>query len=155
MRNAILFMNQNIVQGTLTLLLVASAMVTACSKTGSAATAVIRVAVGNQTNTNVDNLVITALTSLNSARHAEEMLSLAKQWGVPAVEADEKIHSAISVRKGKKPDLFVVEAPGLDHDIAVKIINNLCKYYCSLHPTVSLEGAPPAVINASVVQPAK
>ncbi|MGA2246715.1 MAG: hypothetical protein ABSH48_17120 [Verrucomicrobiota bacterium] len=141
---------------TLTFLFLAAIVLAACSKSvPGAAVAVIRVTVGNQPGTNADDLVTTAFTSFSFAQHADEALGLAKQWGLPAKEANEKIRAAISVRKGGKPELFVVEAAGLDHDAAVKIVNELCNYYGSTHPSISLNGGPAAAVHVSLVQAAK
>ena len=128
----------------------------ACSKSGpSAATAVIRVSVGSHPPSDAADVVTTAFTSFSLAQHAEEVLGLAKQWGVSAKEADEKIRAALSVRPGNKPDLFVVEASGLDHEAGVRIVNELCTYYGTLHPSVALNGGPAEAIHVTVVQPAK
>jgi hypothetical protein len=129
------------------------AVLAGCSKSGGPPASVIRVTVGNKAG--ADDLVTTALTSFGFAQHADEVLGLAKKWGVPAAEADERIRAAISVRKGKQPDLFVVAATGLDHDTAVQIVNELCTYYASHHQSVSIEGGPAAAVTVAVVEPAK
>lgn len=128
----------------------------ACSPSGpSPATAVIRVTTGKPAGATVDDLITTAFTSFSFAQHADQVLGLARQWGLPPKEAEEKIRAAISVQKGDKPDLYVVTAGGLNHDVAVKIVNELCHYYGTLHPSISLEGGPATAVQVSLVQPAK
>ena len=132
--------------------------VAACSKSGPGpAAAVISVSVGNPsgTGTGMGDLVTTSFTSFAFAQHADQALGLAKQWGLPVKDADQKIRAALSVRPGEKPDQFIIEAPGLEHDVAVKVVNELCTYYSSLHPSITLADGKSAVLHASVVTPAK
>jgi hypothetical protein len=132
------------------------AALAACSKSGPApVSAVISVTAGTKPVSGLDDLVTASFTSAGFARHADEALGLTKQWGIPAKDADEKIREAISVRPSGKPDQFIVEASGLDHDVAVKIVNELAAYYCSVRSTVPLEDGKSAVLHASVVTPAK
>ena len=126
----------------------------ACSKTGSA-TATIRVMVGNPPTPQIPESVKEIFTSYDLAQHANKTLGLTKLWGGSEMDANKKVMRSISVRTGGEPGLFLIEANDFDHELAVKIINDLCTNACSLDLLDSVNGGPEQKVQMSIMQAAK
>jgi hypothetical protein len=134
-----------------------------CSKTGPpTATAIIHVTVGSPstagTGTNANTIanddVKMVFESYDLAQHANETLGLAKLWGDSDKQVWEKLSGSISVRKGNGPGLFVIEVHGLDHELAVRVLNELCSDYCSKQTSISVNGGKDEAVHAAIVEAA-
>ena len=135
------------------LLLIAQIFV-ACSKSRPAAAAVIRVTVGNPPTPHTNTGIGEIFTSYAVMRHTSQTLGLAKLWDVSEAEADNRLRRAIKLVPGSEPGLLEFEAHGLDHEIAVKILEELCTYPGTLGIKVA-EGGAEQEVQISIVQPAK
>jgi len=72
------------------------------------------------------------LVSYPYIQDVDEKLGLSKLWGVSEDEVGTRLGKAITVEPGDKPGVFVITCDGINHDLAVKIVNELCVF-----PTVT------------------
>ena len=125
----------------------------ACSAQVSA-TAVIRITCDDLTKpitSEYSQINLMEMTSYDYAEQISKNLGLSKLWGLSDIETSTKLLKALKVKIGSSPDLVVIQISGLEHQTAVKIINELC----AVHTKHQLEVAPPtAKFNISIVQPA-
>jgi hypothetical protein len=123
------------------------------------ATAIIRVMEGNSpqasTNDNYINTGISIFSSYDLAEHAGESLGLSKLWGMSDVDAAGKIFKSLSVRVGNDPGTIVVALNGIEHPVAVKILNDICTNAAGKQFSESLNGGKDEPVHISIVQPAK
>jgi hypothetical protein len=129
------------------------------------ASAIVRVQVGNPSAANIAtnadatlaiyNIEEAVFRSYDCAQHANNTLRLANLWGVPEVQANTKIQASLSVQKGSAPGLFVVQIHGFDHDLSVKILNELCSFNCSKLTSASVNGGVDQEVHTSIVQAAR
>jgi len=82
------------------------------------------------------------------------MFGLAKLWGVSEDEANAKVMRLLSVKAGSAGGLFVVQIHGLDHDLSVKILRELCSFNCSKWTGYSANGGVYKAVHVSIVQAA-
>ncbi len=125
----------------------------ACS-TKVSATATIRIACDDPSKpitSEYSQINLMEMTSYDYAEQISKNLGLSKLWDLSDIEASTKLLKALKIQTGSSPDLGVIQIYGLEHQIAVKIINELC----AVHAKSQLEVAPPTPkFNISIVQPA-
>lgn len=134
---------------------------TGCSK-NEAATAIIRVTYGTQTNTDEAMFVGTETSVLTSDRflgHVNAALNLSDAWRLSDDGAVTKLRGAVTVQPGNGPGLLVIQVTGFDHQTEVNILNELFNYYTNncISETLSVPGKPPTTqaVHASIVRPAQ
>jgi hypothetical protein len=145
-------------QITFILLLALQVILAGCAKTGPATAAVtILISVGNPPKAIAEEngYIAAVFKSFDVSQHANHTFGLAKLWGVSDTQAAQKLGESISVKNGSGPGLYIVEIHGLDHDLSVRILNDLCAYYSSLHISSSVNGGPVEENRLSIVEPAK
>jgi hypothetical protein len=59
------------------------------------------------------------------------------------------------VKAGNDPGLFVITCDGLEHDVAVKIVNELCIFYTKKQFEVTENTGLPQKVHVSIVQRAE
>jgi len=119
---------------TLIFSLLVLAIFASCAKQKDSVTAVIRVTYGNppQIENAGGNSLDTQKMIFNSydfSLDADKKLNLSKLWNVSDDQAVAKLLNTITVEAGSEPGLFVVKVTGLEHGLAVKILDELCNYY--------------------------
>ena len=102
----------------------------------------------------MDTGIAEIFTSYDLFQHATKTRELAKLWNVSEAEANNKLRRSIKVMPGTEPGLLMFEAKGLDHEIAVKILNELCICPGTLGVTV-VTGGGERKVQTTIVQPAK
>jgi hypothetical protein len=138
------------------------AVFVSCAKRDSA-TAIIRVTYGDPPQVkSADEHFLDAqnaiFESVDFALHANEKFNLSKSWGLSNDQTVIKLHNSISVDAGNEPGLFVIKITGIEHELAVKILNELCDFYtkrAALGIWESNNGSQPQKINISIVSSAK
>ena len=138
--------------------LIALAAIVSCSAKVSP-TAIIRVIHGEppQAATGRDAVETEEqiLTSYSFSQHLDEKLGLSKMWGMPADATVTKLRKAITVKEGKERGLFVITCAGLDHDLAVKILNELCAFHAAQPLELPGNTGQPQKVHVSIVQRAE
>jgi hypothetical protein len=93
--------------------------------------------------------------SRDFALHIDEKFNLSKLWGLSEDQVVAKLRNAITVNAGSEPGLFVIKVNGLEHGLAVSILNELCDYYTKMQLTESVNGGQQQKINVSIVRGAE
>jgi capsular polysaccharide biosynthesis protein len=122
-------------------------------------TATIRITQERQSQPDADKFALEYQTTIIRSHfyldHIVKTLSLSKLWGLSEDQSETKLRNAIIVQQGRETDLFLIEAKGLEHDLAVKILNELSTFYATQPLEMSAPGENPEKIHVSIVQPAK
>jgi hypothetical protein len=122
-------------------------------------TAIIRVTHGDPPEANSDDHSVimeeTILTSFAFGQHVDEKLELSKLWGLSGDGVVAKLRKAITLRAGTEPGLFVIICNGLEHDVAVKIVNELCTFYTEQQIEDPNTTGKPQKVHVSIVQRAE
>jgi hypothetical protein len=71
----------------------------------------------------------TILSSHDFAMHLENKFLLSKTWGMSPEAACQKIMGAITVDVGGDAGRYVVGMTGIEHKLAVELLNELCDFY--------------------------
>jgi hypothetical protein len=130
-----------------------------CAKQNSV-TATIRVTLGNPPQAEIAdgyslNSEAEIFTSHEFTRHVDEKFNLSKLWNLSESQTATKLGNAITVNGGNEPGLFVIKINGFEHDLAVKILNELCDFYTKQQLTESRNGGQQQKINVSIVKGAE
>jgi hypothetical protein len=80
-------------------------------------------------DTNALKLQQEILTSDVFLQRVSQKLELAKLWGTSEDAAVTRLRDVIDVELGREPGTFVITAEGLERDLAVKVVNELCDQY--------------------------
>jgi|GEM_PF-4549881 len=96
-------------------------------------TAIIRIMIGDppQPPSGEDYyevIVRELLISYPFFQDVDEKLGLSKLWNASKDEVMARLRNSITVKAGDKPGIFVITCDGLNHDLAVKIVNELCVF---------------------------
>ena len=148
------------IRKTFILYLLALVALGACSAKDSV-TAVIRVTYGDPPQASVDKYFSTTqrevLTSQKFLRHIGQTLELPKLWKVSEEEVAARLAKIITVESGSEPGMIIIEAKGLDHQLAVKVLNELCSFYADEKQgfAESQNGGPLEKVHVEIVQRAE
>ena len=92
------------------------------------------------------------ISSYDLQKHAVQALGLAQTWGVSEAEASYKIRDSIRVKNENSPGLVSIEITGIEHGLAVRILNDLCTNACTMNLTVSVKGSPAQQVKIEIIQ---
>ena len=138
--------------------IIALAFIVSCSAEVSP-TAIIRVTLGEPPQLQVDKYAVEdaedVFTSYDYSMYIDDKLGLSKLWGISDIEVHRKLLNAIKVKAGNVPGLVVITCNGQEHELAVKIVNELCVFATKLKSEVSHNGDNPQAIHVEIIQPAK
>jgi hypothetical protein len=138
-------------------LIFALAVMVSCSSKDST-TAIISVMRGDppQASSDENSVAIeeALLTSHLFGQLVNEKLGLSKLWGQSEEESITRLNKAITVKAGNNPGTFVISCDGLEHGIAVKIVNELCDL-ATKNQTGEVSNNIQQKVQVSIIQPAK
>ncbi|HSY17598.1 MAG TPA: hypothetical protein VK815_04650 [Candidatus Acidoferrales bacterium] len=118
------------------------------------ATAIVRVTRGNPPETNdfSANSGMDIFNSYDFADHAGKTLELSKLWGVSDIDAATTIVKSLTVRVGNDPGSIVITLKGIEHSLAVNILNDLCTNAAGRQFSESVNGGKPEPMHISIIQ---
>jgi hypothetical protein len=132
----------------------------ACSAKDSA-TSVIRVRFGDSQQIGADKYFLSdqraVLTSEKFLRHVSQVFDLPNLWKQSEGEAVEKLRGVITVQSGNEPGVLIVTATGLDHQLAVRVLNELCSFRADEKQgfEASFNGGPLQKVHVEVIKRAE
>ena len=87
----------------------------------------------------------------------DEKLGLSKLQGVSEDEVGNRLGKAITVEPGDKPGVFIITCDVINHDLAVKIVNELCVFptVTQLYTSEGWNKDNQQKLHYSIIQPAK
>ena len=123
---------------------------------GDSAKAIIRVTGGDPLQGNAAVFVETEIvTSHFFLQHVDKALELSKLWKLSEDQVETKLRNSITVEAGNEPGLFVIGTKGLEHQLAVRILNELCTFYTQHWFGESQIGGQPQTVHVSIIQRAE